>query len=155
MRNIQRHLEACIHTEQYTAEVYSALGQAFPRWKKLFFKLARAEEKHANILTLAIGLRRFISPGAHGGGLPASTKASMEILDRLAAMVYAPDISLGEDILPELMRLEASSAEGYMDEIMRGRGGGGLLNYLRQFHDDERSHLEMLRDLEDKLDSAV
>ncbi len=145
--NVSGHLLACIDLEQRCAELYNMLAGRFPE-KGLFFReLSQSEDRHANLLSMAIGLKNVCAfpVGPHGNKF--DMQAAHAILAELMQRVDEPGISLTRDIVPLLMRLEEMSAEGYLHELMTGKIEDGVLRYLRRFYEDEKSHLERVREL--------
>ena len=144
---LAERLKTCLKIEVLCAEIYRTLGGIFPEAGELFEKLAKSEERHADIISISIGFNRIHD--LTDSFVPSSLQKITEtkkIAEDIRASIENKQLSL-EKSLSMLLKMEQSLAESYLHERMVRDSDSDVILYLQQFYDDEKSHAEEIEAL--------
>jgi rubrerythrin len=117
----------------------------FPEAENLFEKLAKSEERHADILTICLGFENIHE--VPGNIIPLSSSNINETImlaECIKSGIEKDRFSL-EKLLSMLLKMEKSLAEKYLHENLTKKTESDVISYLQQFYKDEQSHAEVIK----------
>jgi len=143
---LAERLKTCLKIEVLCAEIYHTLGGIFPEARELFDKLAKSEERHADIISISMGFNRIndLPDSFVPSSLEKVTETS-NLAEDIKAIIENKRLSL-EKSLSMLLRMEQSLAESYLHEIMVKDTDSDVIIFLQQFYNDEKSHAEEIKE---------
>jgi rubrerythrin len=145
--DLASHLKECIDIEIKTADVYSQLAALFPQARDLFRDLARSEEEHGNLLSMACDLEALCRlPERFQVVSSGSLSTAKSLLAALSSRLEGAGFSGLDEALALALELEDAQAEGYFMEFMEREEELELVRYLKRFYRDEKSHAERIRE---------
>lgn len=144
IRTLSEKIKVCIAIETTTAEIYHLLSTEFPEAGAFWHDLALSEENHANILVA--GAKYLMT-----GELPAYiVPDSQDQIDRTFKLVRdskdevnGDHLSLKE-ALSLALKIENSTAESYLQEVMRSETDSPVIAKLQKIRKDELTHIEKI-----------
>ena len=144
---LAERLKTCMKIEVLCAEIYHTLGGIFPEARELFEKLAKSEERHADIISISIGFNRIhdLTDSFVPSSLQKMTE-TIKLAEEIKASIENKRLSL-EKSLSMLLKMEQSLAESYLHETMVRDTDSDVILYLQQFYNDEKSHAEEIKKL--------
>ncbi len=150
--DLSERLQACLKMEMQCADVYHTLVTLFPRSlfpeaRDLFETLAEWEERHADIIAVSIGFHEIDEiPDIVVPSKLSLINNTLDIAQDIKAKIGSQRVTL-KIALNMVLKMEESSAESYLQDVMTERMDLEIIKYLRQYYKDEKSHAEMIKEL--------
>lgn len=146
IRTLSEKVRVCIAVETTTADIYHSLASNFPEARSFWNRLARSEENHANILIAGAGYLM-------AGELPENiVPDSQELIDQTFRLVRDAKNEVNNNglslkaALALAKKIETSTAESYLQEVMRSPTDSPVIAKLQKIRIDELTHIDMIKD---------
>jgi|GEM_PF-2769914 len=144
--NIVERLNLCFFLEKTMAEIYHTMADKYPEGIKLFQKLSKEEEHHANIITLCMG---FYKTTYDAKLVPPPS--AMELTESLEQVMTAREKLVSgkltlREALERSFQMEKCVAEDYFNTIRSSSTDKDIISYLEECYGDEKSHASQITD---------